>query len=147
MTNSIKILRTVAQVRQWRLEALYSRRTVGFVPTMGALHEGHCTLIRQSIKENDQSIVSVFVNPSQFAPHEDLDAYPRTLDADIAMLEGFTDKKVDAVFVPKVSEMYPSGITTHLDQQRGTFVTVQGCSEQLEGSIRPQFPGSGYRGY
>lgn len=139
MTNAIKILRTVAQVRQWRHEALYNKYSVGFVPTMGALHDGHCTLIKQSIKDNDRNIVSVFVNPSQFAPHEDLDAYPRTLDADLALLESFEGKKVDAVFVPKVSEMYPSGITTHLDQQRGAFVTVQGCSEQLEGLIRPQF--------
>lgn len=108
---------------------------------MGALHDGHCSLVRQSLADNQSSIVSIFVNPSQFAPHEDLDAYPRTIDSDLQILAKLASetKQVDAVFVPKISEIYPSGITTHLDQQRGAFVTVQGCSEQLEGKIRPQF--------
>ncbi|CAI5755536.1 unnamed protein product [Candida verbasci] len=134
MTNSIKILRSVQQVRQWRLQC---KSSVGFIPTMGALHAGHCSLIKQSIKENDFTVVSIFVNPSQFGPNEDLDNYPRTLEKDLEILQN--GYKVDAVFVPKVSEIYPSGIVLDVNQQRGTFVSVHGCSEQLEGVTRPQF--------
>lgn len=137
--SPIQILRTIQQVRQWRLLCLLNRESVGFVPTMGALHAGHCSLVSQSLKENDRTVVSIFVNPSQFAPHEDLEAYPRTLDTDMETLSNFKDKKVDAIFVPKLSEMYPSGITLDISKQKGTFVSVLGCSEQLEGAQRPQF--------
>lgn len=114
--------------------------SVGFVPTMGALHEGHCSLVSQSITENDHTVVSIFVNPSQFAPHEDLDSYPKTLLKDLELLASrFPNRPVDAVFVPTVSEMYPSGITLDIGHQRGAFVLVLGCSEQLEGVTRPQF--------
>ena len=119
---------------------------------MGALHAGHCSLINQSIKENDKTVVSIFVNPSQFAPHEDLDNYPRTLDHDLQILQtnnnnnNNNNKIVDAVFVPKVSEMYPSGISLDIGKQRGAFVTVHGSSEQLEGITRPQFFRCSYRG-
>ncbi|KAG7193273.1 pantothenate synthase [Scheffersomyces spartinae] len=107
---------------------------------MGALHEGHCSLVKQSIMENDHTVVSIFVNPSQFAPHEDLQSYPKTLLKDMELLAArFPNKPVDAVFVPTVSEMYPSGITLDVGNQRGAFVLVLGCSEQLEGVTRPQF--------
>ncbi|KAL7665119.1 Pantoate--beta-alanine ligase [[Candida] zeylanoides] len=140
-----QILRTVQQVRQWRLQRLLARESVGFVPTMGALHAGHCSLIAQSLADNDHTVVSIFVNPSQFAPHEDLDAYPRTLDSDVATLSGLGPgggggaARVSAIFVPRVSEMYPSGIPLDPKRQRGAFVTVHGSSEQLEGGSRPQF--------
>ncbi|ODV82142.1 pantothenate synthase [Suhomyces tanzawaensis NRRL Y-17324] len=143
-----QILRTVAQVRQWRRQALLNNKTVGLVPTMGALHRGHLSLVGQSLSENDHTIVSIFVNPSQFAPHEDLDKYPRTVDEDLAKLEGAepvlasasaVSRQVSAVFIPKVSEMYPSGITMDVSQQKGAFVSVVGLSEQLEGVTRPQF--------
>lgn len=137
--SSIKILRTVQQVRQWRLLCLLNRESVGFVPTMGALHAGHCSLVSQSLKDNDRTVVSIFVNPSQFAPHEDLDVYPRTVDSDLEKLSNLRGKKVDAVFVPKVTEIYPSGITLDVNKQKGAFVSVLGCSEQLEGVQRPQF--------
>lgn len=141
MTNKITVLRTVSQVRHWRLQCYRYNQTVGFVPTMGALHDGHGSLVSQSLLENDKTIVSIFVNPSQFAPHEDLDAYPRTLDSDLSILEKnvTNNKVVDAVFVPKISEMYPSGIELDVSKQKGTFVSVLGCSEQLEGVTRPQF--------
>lgn len=112
---------------------------------MGALHAGHCSLISKSLKDNDHTVVSIFVNPSQFAPHEDLDAYPRTLDSDVEQIKskfppnGIAAKTVSAIFVPKVTEMYPSGITLDVKDQRGAFVTVHGSSEQLEGASRPQF--------
>lgn len=136
----IQIFRTVQQVRQWRHQCLLRQETVGFVPTMGALHKGHCHLVGQSLKETHRTVVSIFVNPSQFAPHEDLDAYPRTLERDLATLQtSFLGKGVDAVFVPKVLEMYPSGIVLDVHKQVGAFVTVHGCSEQLEGAQRPAF--------
>lgn len=134
MTKTITVLRTVQQVRSWRRQCVFNRETVGFVPTMGALHSGHTHLMKTSIEQNDKTIVSIFVNPLQFAPHEDLDAYPRTLERDLSMLLA-----VDAVFVPKVLEMYPSGIVLDVDRQKGAFVTVLGCSEQLEGQQRPAF--------
>ncbi|QBM89748.1 pantoate--beta-alanine ligase [Metschnikowia aff. pulcherrima] len=140
MSRSIQVLRTVQQVRQWRRQCLLKNESVGFVPTMGALHAGHCHLVGRSVAENDRTVVSIFVNPSQFAPHEDLDAYPRTLDRDLAMLgQQFSQKPVDAVFVPKILEMYPSGIVLEVQKQKGAFVTVQGLLEQLEGALRPAF--------
>ncbi|SGZ51100.1 CIC11C00000000920 [Sungouiella intermedia] len=140
MTRSVPVLRTVQQVRQWRRQCLFNHEKVGFVPTMGALHLGHCHLVKHSLANNDRTIVSIFVNPSQFAPHEDLDAYPRALDRDLDLLAAtFPHKGVDAVFVPKVLEMYPSGIVLEVDKQKGAFVNVKGCSEQLEGAQRPAF--------
>lgn len=130
------VLRTVKQVRQWRQALCQAQKLVGFVPTMGALHHGHLSLVHQSQADNDATVVLIFVNPSQFGPTEDLDAYPRTLDDDLAQLEA---ANVEAVFVPKVSEMYPSGIVLDVNEQRGAFVEVKGCSHQLEGVTRPQF--------
>ncbi|RCK59319.1 Pantoate--beta-alanine ligase [Candida viswanathii] len=143
ISKTPEILRTVAQVRQWRQSSLSPNSpTVGFVPTMGALHAGHLSLIRSSLQHNDRTIISIFVNPSQFAPHEDLDAYPRTLDTDLQLIRdtfGGLSRGVDAVFVPKITEIYPSGINLDVTQQRGAFVSVLGCLEQLEGVTRPQF--------
>jgi pantoate--beta-alanine ligase len=139
--SAVRVLRNVAQMRLWRMLSLLRQDRVGFVPTMGALHAGHCSLVQQSLAENDRTVVSIFVNPSQFAPHEDLDKYPRTLDSDLEMLEKLDvdGRRVDAIFVPKVSEMYPAGVPLDVEKQAGAFVTVQGCSEQLEGAQRPQF--------
>ncbi|KAJ9052400.1 pantoate-beta-alanine ligase [Entomophthora muscae] len=124
-------LRTVAEVRAWRK----GKDSVGFVPTMGALHQGHLDLVSCAKEQNDFVIVSIFVNPSQFAPHEDLDKYPRDIESDLIKLRGLAD----AVFVPPVSEMYPSGIVLDVSNQSGTFVEVLGKSHQMEGAIRPHF--------
>lgn len=127
-------------MRQWRRQCILKNQSVGFVPTMGALHMGHCHLVKASLAENDKTVVSIFVNPSQFAPHEDLDAYPRTIDRDLHLLEKmFTGKSVDVVYVPETREMYPSGIVLEVDEQKGAFVNVHGCSEGLEGAHRPAF--------
>ncbi|SCU84347.1 LADA_0D01200g1_1 [Lachancea dasiensis] len=131
------VLHTVQDVISWRNENIDRRtQTSGFVPTMGCLHDGHLSLIRKSRLENNFTIVSIFVNPSQFAPSEDLDKYPRTLQADLALLE---KAGVDLCFVPNAAEMYPQGIPLEVEAQKGPFVTVIGVSEQLEGRTRPNF--------
>ena len=101
-------------------------RTIGLVPTMGALHEGHLNLIHEARAMCDVVVVSIFVNPTQFGPGEDFGAYPRGLTADSALLAEYN---VDYVFAPTMEEIYPQGSST--------FVTVEGLSEQLEGASRP----------
>ncbi len=103
---NIMLVHTIAEVRekvrQWKKEGL----TVGLVPTMGALHDGHLSLIKKSVEKCDRTVVSVFVNPIQFCPGEDLDKYPRTLDADEKLCN---DAAVDIVFAPSPKEMYGEG--------------------------------------
>ena len=101
-------------------------KTVGLVPTMGALHEGHLSLVREARRMCDVVVVSVFVNPTQFGPGEDFEHYPRDLTKDTALL---TDYNVDYIFAPTVEEIYPKGFST--------YVNVEGLSEQLEGASRP----------
>lgn len=101
-------------------------RTVGLVPTMGALHDGHLSLVREARRMCDVVVVSVFVNPTQFGPGEDFEHYPRDLTKDTALL---TDYNVDYIFAPPVEEIYPKGFSS--------FVNVEGLSEQLEGTSRP----------
>ena len=109
--------------RQIRREG---NRTIGFVPTMGALHAGHLSLVQAARARCDVVVASVFVNPAQFGPQEDFAAYPRDLTHDSALLDEFT---VDYVFAPTVEDMYPKGFST--------YVTVEGLSEGLEGAARP----------
>jgi len=101
-------------------------RTIGLVPTMGALHEGHLTLVREARRMCDVVVVSVFVNPTQFGPTEDFAHYPRDLTRDTALL---TDYNVDYIFAPTAEEMYPRGFCT--------YVNVSGLSKLLEGESRP----------
>ena len=101
-------------------------RTIGLVPTMGALHEGHLSLVREARRMCDVVVVSIFVNPAQFGPKEDFEHYPRDLTKDTALL---TDYNVDYIFAPPVEEIYPKGFST--------YVNVEGLSDQLEGASRP----------
>ena len=101
-------------------------RTIGLVPTMGALHEGHLSLIHEARALCDVVVVSIFVNPAQFGPNEDFESYPRDLTADAATLAEYN---VDYVFAPTVEEIYPQGFST--------YVTVEGLSGELEGASRP----------
>ncbi len=122
----MKILTTIPEVRETLNAHRAAGRTVGFVPTMGALHAGHKSLMLASVPENDITIVSIFVNPLQFAPGEDLEAYPRDLETDAALC---TEAGADYIFAPSVSEMYPEPIET--------TVSLTGVSEPLDGQSRP----------
>lgn len=120
-----ELISTVPDLRR-ALAALKPAR-IAMVPTMGALHAGHVSLVSEAKKQADHVVVSIFVNPTQFAPHEDFDAYPRTLEADLAKLGG----DADIVFAPSAREMYPQGYAT--------TVTVAGPAHGLESDFRPHF--------
>ena len=122
----MQILHTVAELRQWSREGRSIGHTIGLVPTMGALHAGHASLIRTAAASCDQVAVSVFVNPTQFGPNEYYAVYPRTLEADSALAEVHG---ADVVFAPSVEELYPAGAAT--------FVEVEGLSSRLDGASRP----------
>src|ERR1700716_4521938 len=115
--------RMMSVARKLRRE---QNRTIGFVPTMGSLHEGHLSLIHEARAMCDVVVVSVFVNPAQFSPAEDFNSYPRDLTRDAALLAEYN---VDYVFAPTVEEIYPPGFST--------YVTVEGASDELEGASRP----------
>lgn len=123
-----RVHETVADLRQGIAAARAAGRRIALVPTMGALHEGHLSLVRAARARAEHVVVSIFVNPTQFAPTEDFDAYPRDNEADIRMLE---ELSVEGVFLPSVAEMYPQGFATG--------VTVGGPSAGLESVTRPHF--------
>jgi len=122
----MEIIRTISWMSQVAREARVKERIVGLVPTMGALHEGHFSLIRAAKSECAPVVVSIFVNPKQFGPSEDFQKYPRAFEADRAALENLG---VDYLFAPTPEEMYPRGFRT--------TVAVEGLSEKLEGRSRP----------
>jgi pantoate--beta-alanine ligase len=118
----MKIMRTVAEVRE-----TLPPEGIGLVPTMGALHAGHVALLRSARAENETLAMSIFVNPTQFGPHEDYEEYPRDEEHDMRMAEA---EGVDVVFAPSVEEMYPDGYQT--------WVEVERISERMEGTARPE---------
>ncbi|MEI6132220.1 MAG: pantoate--beta-alanine ligase [Bacillota bacterium] len=121
----MKIFTTIDEIRAWSNEHKRGGKTVGFVPTMGYLHRGHVSLIEASVEENNYTIVSIFVNPTQFGPNEDLDKYPRDITKDT---ETTKNAGVDVLFVPLVNEIYPKDYST--------FVNVEEISDYLCGSTR-----------
>jgi len=121
----MEIIRTIDWMKQTSRVARDSGRSIGFVPTMGALHEGHLSLVRAAAAAHKPVVVSIFVNPMQFGPKEDFARYPRQLDKDAALLES---AGADYLFAPEASDIYPSGFRTHIE--------VEGLSERLEGRIR-----------
>jgi pantoate--beta-alanine ligase len=124
----MKILHTVSELRRWSRSSRRAKENggIGLVPTMGALHAGHASLIRAAAASCDQVAVSIFVNPAQFGPNEDYARYPRTFEADcaLAQIEG-----ASVIFAPAVEELYPAGAAT--------FVEVSGLSNRLDGRSRP----------
>ncbi len=122
-------MRTIAKIREIKAaiaEQKSSGKTVGFVPTMGFFHEGHLSLVKESLQKTDCSVVSIFVNPAQFCPDEDFREYPRDLKRDSALLE---ELNVDYLFVPENEEMYPDGFKT--------YVEVKDLQDKYEGQSRP----------
>jgi pantoate--beta-alanine ligase len=122
----MEIIRTVDWMKQVSRAARSREQVLGFVPTMGAIHEGHLSLVREAQKRCSPAVVSIFVNPTQFGPAEDLRKYPRPFEADCAALEKLG---VEYLFAPSAKEMYPSGFST--------AVSVDGLGNRLEGHSRP----------
>ncbi len=130
MTRSVSFaletIRTVAWMKEAARQARAEGRIVGLVPTMGALHQGHLSLIHRARQECNPVIASIFVNPAQFGPKEDFTKYPRSFESDLAQLSA---AGVDSLFAPDGAEIYPGGFRT--------YVNVEGLSERLEGRSRP----------
>lgn len=126
-TKTIRLLSTPGEMQKAARELKSKGKSIGVVPTMGALHDGHLSLVRESLKSTDVTVVTIFVNPTQFAPTEDLDKYPRPFDKDIALLE---EMNVDFVFAPEPHSMYPPGCSTKVDPPV--------VSKKLEGEHRPE---------
>src|SRR5216683_6200895 len=122
----MKICATIPEARAACRDARAGRKRLGLVPTMGALHEGHLSLVRAAKTQCDAVAVSIFVNPTQFGPTEDLSKYPRQFDRDCRLLE---KEGVDILFAPPVEEIYPDGVVT--------WVLVEGLGEKLDGRSRP----------
>jgi pantoate--beta-alanine ligase len=125
LPNLLETIRTVEWMKQVARQARAEGRPAGLVPTMGALHAGHLSLVSAALAECQPVIASIFVNPSQFGPREDFQKYPRTFEADSAKLE---DAGVDYLFAPEAAEIYPPGFRT--------WVNVEGLSDRLEGRAR-----------
>jgi pantoate--beta-alanine ligase len=126
LTDALETIHTIEWMKQAARQARAEGRSTGFVPTMGALHAGHLSLVRAARAETQPVIASIFVNPTQFGPSEDFQKYPRTFEADSKQLE---DAGVDYLFAPQASEIYPPGFRT--------WVNVEGLSERMEGKARP----------
>ena len=124
----MRIIKTVAGIQRNLDKERSKGKTIGFVPTMGALHDGHMSLVEKSNKENDITVVSVFVNPTQFNEKSDLDKYPRTLDADAKMLDAHG---CNYLFAPKSKQVYPKGDTVTIDLDISTLI------QYMEGPNRP----------
>ena len=119
----MQIAKTIAEMKALRMKSFGS---VGFVPTMGYLHDGHLALVKQARSENSVVVASIFVNPTQFGPTEDFKSYPRNTERDLAMLR---KEKTDIVFMPSAEDMYPEGFSS--------WVEVEKVTDQLEGGCRP----------
>ncbi len=122
----MEIIRTISWMKETVRQARTENQVVGFIPTMGALHEGHLSLIRRAKADCSRVYASIFLNPTQFGPNEDLSKYPRTFERDVEQLENVG---VDVLFAPDAKEIYPAGFRS--------YVNVEGLSDRLEGKSRP----------
>lgn len=123
-----KVITNASEINAWSSLQKSKGLTVGFVPTMGALHAGHVSLVKEAKKINNKVVVSIFVNPTQFNDKKDLEKYPRTLENDILLLK---PQKVDVIFAPNVDEIYPNGDT------EGADIDLGGLDTYMEGAFRP----------
>ncbi|KAL8769334.1 MAG: hypothetical protein Q9194_005479 [Teloschistes cf. exilis] len=145
--RSFQVISNVPSLRRLRRDAMLKDESVGFVPTMGALHPGHLALIRQAVQENTHVYVSIYVNPTQFGVSEDFDSYPNTLNDDLEQLRSLTARfwnddsvgQITAVFTPTTSHMYPGLKPSSEIDGQGSFVTITPLSSVLEGASRPVF--------
>ncbi|KAF1814147.1 pantoate-beta-alanine ligase [Eremomyces bilateralis CBS 781.70] len=145
--SDIQVHRTVPDLRAYRNQFSRSSQSVGLVPTMGALHEGHLSLVRLAAAQNPAVFVSIYVNPTQFGVTEDLSTYPATWDSDMKKLEAVDRElastpgsgRVVAVFAPTTEVMYPSGFPSQEIGGSGSFVTISPLGSVLEGASRPVF--------
>jgi len=128
----VKLIHSISEMRRFSREFRNKGTRLGLVPTMGALHEGHLSLVRTAKAKSDVVAVSIFVNPTQFGPNEDFTRYPRDLGKDCELLER---EGVDVVFAPNAEEMYPE--QPSLSSEPATWVTVEGMSDRLCGKSRP----------
>jgi len=122
----MEIIRTISWMKETVRQARAENHVIGFIPTMGALHEGHLSLIRRARVDCSRVYASIFLNPTQFGPNEDLSRYPKTFESDV---EKLTAAGVEVLFAPEIIEIYPPGFRT--------YVNVEGLSERLEGRSRP----------
>jgi pantoate--beta-alanine ligase len=122
----MEIIRTISWMKETVRQARAENHVIGFIPTMGALHEGHLSLIRRARVDCSRVYASIFLNPAQFGPNEDLSRYPKTFESDV---EKLTAAGVEVLFAPEINEIYPPGFRT--------YVNVEGLSERLEGRSRP----------
>lgn len=125
-----ELIKKTDEMRSWSEDQRCEGHTIGFIPTMGALHEGHMNMIRESLSEDDRTIVSIFINPLQFSPNEDFDDYPRKFDDDMELCES---AGVHAVFNPEVAEFYPKGFATYIEQDD---LTEALCGEERDEHFR-----------
>jgi pantoate--beta-alanine ligase len=151
----MKIIENINEMHQVSLKNIISHKTIGFVPTMGALHEGHLSLVREARRENDITVVSIFVNPTQFGPNEDFDKYPRTFEDDCELLR---KEKTDYLFYPSTEGMYGKNFETTIDlkilpnhlcglSRPGHFQGVATIVAKLFNIIRPDIAYFGQKDY
>ncbi|OAL54340.1 Nucleotidylyl transferase [Pyrenochaeta sp. DS3sAY3a] len=144
--SQTQIFRDVAPLREYRRDLLLKKRTVGLVPTMGALHEGHAALVRRAAAENTDVFVTIYVNPTQFGLNEDLASYPKTWDSDLKILQDIDGElasagqgRVSAVFAPTTKTMYPTLPPDSAIPGVGSFIEMRPLGQLLEGASRPVF--------
>ena len=145
-SSTFKVYRDVAELRAYRNQLRRRDHSVGLVPTMGALHDGHVSLVRQAAADNREVFVSIYVNPTQFGVNEDLDSYPKTWDSDVSMLRELDEKfategkgRITTIFAPTTKTMYPTLPPDSTLPGTGSFVTITPLANYLEGKSRPVF--------
>ncbi|HZD41086.1 MAG TPA: pantoate--beta-alanine ligase [Terriglobales bacterium] len=151
----MQVIHSIREMQAWSENRRCEGRRIGLVPTMGYLHEGHLSLVRAAKEKSDCSVVSIFVNPTQFAPHEDFHAYPRDFDRDCRLLE---KEKIDVAFRPAVEEIYPTGFQSHIEVAKlsaplcgmfrsGHFRGVATIVAKLFNAVRPHVAIFGRKDY